>query len=300
MSPIVLVAIFLTFTLAMFAIGAAFLAPSSTVGARLHTLLGRKKAERKRLDFNQIGRVLEPVSGMLPKSEEEVSDTRDLLRQAGYREARHLTMFFSLRLFSVAIAVGLTLVTGLAFRSPLLAFAAAALGYILPKFALKRKITARQTRIQLGLPDALDLAIICVEAGLGLDQTLDRVGTELRNSHPDLADEMMLVNLEIRAGRPRAEALRNFATRTGVDDVRAFVAVLIQTERFGTSVATALRVHSDALRTERRQRAEERAAKTTIKMVPVLVMFIFPVMFVVILGPVVIGLIRDVLPAIKK
>ncbi len=299
MSPMIIVAIFLTFTLAMFAIGAAFLAPSSAVGARLQTLLGRKKPER-RLDFGSLERVLEPMTGILPKSDEEVSETRDLLRQAGYRESRHVTIFFGLRVLSVIALIGVTVITGLAFRSLMAVVAMGALGYLLPKFLLKRKITARQRRIQLGLPDALDLAIICVEAGLGLDQTLERVGNELRNSHPDLADEMMLINLEIRAGRPRAEALRNFATRTGVDDVRSFVAVLIQTERFGTSVASALRVHSDALRTERRQRAEERAAKTTIKMIPVLVLFIFPVMFFVILGPVVIALIRDVLPAMTK
>jgi tight adherence protein C len=167
---------------------------------------------------------------------------------------------------------------------------------MLPQFILKRRITHRQERIRLALPDALDLAIICVEAGLSLDQALHRVGLELRTAHPDLSDELSLLTLEIRAGKSRAEALRNLAKRTGVDDVRSFVTVLIQTDRFGTSIATALRVHSDALRTERRQRAEERAAKTSIKMIPVLVFFIFPVMFFVILGPIVIGFIRDVAP----
>jgi tight adherence protein C len=138
-----------------------------------------------------------------------------------------------------------------------------------------------------------------VEAGLGLDQALDRIAVEIKSAHPELSDEMELVTLEIRAGKPREEALRNLAIRTGVDDIRAFVAVLIQTDRFGTSIAMALRVHSDALRTERRQRAEERAAKTTIKMIPVLVLFIFPVMFFVILGPVVIQISRDILPAMN-
>jgi tight adherence protein C len=164
---------------------------------------------------------------------------------------------------------------------------------------LKRRVTHRQESIRLALPDALDLAIICVEAGLGLDQALDRIAVEIKSAHPELSDEMELVTLEIRAGKPREEALRNLAIRTGVDDIRAFVAVLIQTDRFGTSIAMALRVHSDALRTERRQRAEERAAKTTIKMIPVLVLFIFPVMFFVILGPVVIQISRDILPAMN-
>lgn len=300
MSPLALVAIFVAFTTAMFALGAAFLAPSSSVALRLRSLLGRQKPERHHVGVHDIERVLEPVSALLPKSEESVSEVRGLLRQAGYREERHVNAFFVIRLVTVAGFVGLTLVTGMAFRAPVLAIAAAGLGFMLPKFILKRKIAARQMRIQLGLPDALDLCIICVEAGLGLDQALERVGGELKHSHRDLSDELTLVNLEIRAGRPRAEALRNFANRTGVDDIRSFVAVLIQTERFGTSIAAALRVHSDALRTERRQRAEERAAKTTIKMVPVLVLFIFPVMFIVILGPIVIALMRDLLPAVQK
>ncbi len=299
MSPLLVVAIFLAITTAMFAIGAAFLAPASGVGARLQTLLGRKKPAPRRMELN-VERMLEPLTGVMPKSEEDVSEARNLLRQAGYRESRHVTIYLGLRVLAVIVMAALTLITGLAIEKPVLAIAAGALGYMLPQFILKRMIKKRQEEIRLGLPDALDLAIICVEAGLGLDQTLDRVGGDLRHSHPDLAEEFLLVNLEIRAGKPRAEALRNFAERTGVDDVRALVAVLIQTERFGTSVATALRVHSDALRTERRQRAEERAAKTTIKIVPVLVLFIFPVMFFVILGPVVIALVRDVLPGINN
>jgi tight adherence protein C len=300
MSPVIIVSIFLAITTAVFAIGAALLAPASGVGARLQTLLGRQKPASRRMDFQSVERVLEPLTGVMGKSEEDVSEARELLRQAGYRESRHVTIYFGLRVLAVFGLLGLTVVTQLAFRKPVLAIVACALGYILPQFILKRMIRSRQEKIRLGLPDALDLAIICVEAGLGLDQTLDRVGTELRHSHPDLSDEFLLVNLEIRAGKARAEALRNFAARTGVDDVRAFVAVLIQTERFGTSVATALRVHSDSLRTERRQRAEERAAKTTIKIVPVLVVFIFPVMFFVILGPIAIAMIRDVLPALTK
>jgi tight adherence protein C len=174
------------------------------------------------------------------------------------------------------------------------------LGYVLPSFILKRLIKRRQERIRLSLADALDLAVVCTEAGLGLDQAIQRVAEELRHAHPELSDEFRLINLEMRAGKPRAEALRNLATRTGVDDVRALVGVLIQTDRFGTSLAQALRVHSDAMRTERRQRAEERAAKTTIKMVPVLVIFIFPSMFIVIIGPALIQLIRNLLPVINQ
>jgi tight adherence protein C len=161
-------------------------------------------------------------------------------------------------------------------------------------------ITHRQRAIQLALPDALDLAIICVEAGLSLDHSLQRVGVELQHAHPDLSDELRLLTLEVRAGKPRAEALRNLGQRIAIDDVRALVAVLLQTDRFGTSIAQALRVHSDALRTERRQRAEEAAAKTTIKMVPVLVFLVFPPMFFVTMGPAVIELVRTVLPELRR
>ncbi|HSZ54266.1 MAG TPA: type II secretion system F family protein, partial [Tepidisphaeraceae bacterium] len=170
------------------------------------------------------------------------------------------------------------------------------LGFFLPRMILKRMIRNRQQRIRLGLPDALDLTVICVEAGLALDQALMRVGQDLHHAHPDLSDEFHLVNLEMRAGKPRAEALRNLVDRTGVDDIRSLVGTLIQTDRFGTSVAQALRVHSDSLRTERRQRAEEQAAKTTIKMVPPLVIFVLPSIIFVTIGPAVIELIRQLGP----
>src|SRR5579883_1012155 len=164
--------------------------------------------------------------------------------------------------------------------------------FLHPRFFLKRMITDRQSRIRVGMPDALDLTVICVEAGLSLDQAMMRVGEDLRHAHPDLSDEFYLMNLELRAGKPRAEALRNLYNRTGVDDIKALVTTLVQTDRFGTSIAQALRVHSDSLRTERRQRAEEQAAKTTIKMVPPLVVFVLPSIIIVTLGPAIIQLYR--------
>jgi tight adherence protein C len=166
------------------------------------------------------------------------------------------------------------------------------LGFFIPRFLLKRLINDRQTRIRIAMPDALDLTVICVEAGLALDQAMMRVGEDLRHAHPDLANEFYLMNLELRAGKPRAEALRNLYNRTGVDDIKALVTTLVQTDRFGTSVAQALRVHSDSLRTERRQRAEEQAAKTTIKMIPPLVVFVLPSIIIVTLGPAIIQLYR--------
>jgi tight adherence protein C len=216
------------------------------------------------------------------------------LIQAGYRDAGHVTYYFGTRV--LLALVGLVIAVAIGVHDPLLLVGIPALGFLLPRFALKRMIRARQRRITLGLPDALDLTVICVEAGLALDQALMRVGEDLRHAHPDLSDEFHLVTLEMRAGKPRAEALRNLWARTGVDDIRGLVATLVQTDRFGTSIVQALRVHSDSLRTERRQRAEEQAAKTTIKMVPPLVVFVLPSIIFVTLGPAVIQLIRMLMP----
>ncbi len=281
----------------VFAVGAALFAPASGIGARLNGLLtGRERSKSEHPISEHFDRVLEPLSKALPKSPEELGETRLLLMRAGYRDSRHVQIYLGLRVMVALLFFAAVIATGLAIRGPILLLAAPFLGYLLPRFFLKRLIKRRQERIQLALPDALDLAIICVESGLGLDQALNRVGIELKTAHPELSDELTLLTLEMRAGKTRAEALRNFAKRVDIDDIRAFVSVLIQTDRFGTSVASALRVHSDASRMERRQRAEEKAAKTTIKMIPVLVFFIFPVMFFVILGPIVIAFIRDIKP----
>jgi tight adherence protein C len=295
------IALFVVLAAAVFTLACAALAPASVLGYRLQWLLGRRLEMRQRPDIKErFEDILDPLSKIAPKSPDDVSQVRSQLIQAGYRQDRHVQLYYGIRVLLALLALLMAAATGLLLRSPILGIGAAALGYMLPRFVLKRIISKRQLAIQLALPDALDLAVICVEAGLGLDQAVSRVGDELRYLHPDLSDEFRLVNIEMRAGKTRADALRNLALRTGVDDVRAFVAVLIQTDRFGTSIANALRVHSDALRTERRQRAEERAAKTTIKMVPVLVFFIFPAMFIVILGPAIIGLLRQVLPAVSK
>ena len=301
MNTLIIVSLFLTLAAALFALGTAWLAPASMLGARLQTLLGRRVAAQDKPTFpERLEHALQPLSNAVPKSPTELSDTRLWLTQAGYRQPRHLQIYFGIRALCALAMLALVLLTGMAFKSPILVVVALALGYILPRFLLKRKIKHRQEELRLSLPDALDLAVICVEAGLGLDQAIDRVGVELRTAHPELSDEFMLINLEMRAGKPRAEALHNLTLRTGVDDIRAFVAVLVQTDRFGTSVANALRVHSDSLRVERRQRAEERAAKTTIKMVPALVLFVFPPMFVVLLGPSVISIIRELAPVLGK
>jgi tight adherence protein C len=180
-------------------------------------------------------------------------------------------------------------VTGLAHSNSFFFYVVAVgLGYLVPDFWLGRRITSRQASIRLGLPDVLDMLVICIEAGLSVDQATTRTTEELRLGQPAISDELGLVVLEQRAGRARSDAWKQFADRTGVDSVRNLVSVLVQSELLGTSVAKTLRVHSDTLRTQRRQRVEEQAAKTTIKLVFPLVLFIFPSLFLVTLGPAVI------------
>src|SRR5688572_26785873 len=191
--------------------------------------------------------------------------------------------------------------TGMTGRPNLtLALGGLGVGYILPGMVLARKAKARAHRIRLSLADMLDLLVVSVEAGLGLDQALSRVGSELEFAYPELSDELRLINLELRAGKPRAEALRNLADRTGVDDLSALVTMLIQTDKFGTSVAQSLRVYSETLRTKRRQRAEEAAAKTGVKMVFPLVFCIFPAIWVVTIGPAAIKFVNVLLPLIEN
>src|SRR5712692_2122853 len=177
---------------------------------------------------------------------------------------------------------------------------AVVLGYLIPEMWLIWRVRARQHRLRRALPDGLDLLVICVEAGLGIDQALLKVSQDLRIAHREFSDELQLVNLEMRIGKSRIEALRELARRTGLEDIKSLVAMLIHAERFGTSVAQSLRVFSDELRTKRRQRAEERSAKTTVKIVPPLVFFIFPALLVVILGPAVITLMRTLFPIFQK
>jgi tight adherence protein C len=293
MALVLAIVVFVSVALVAFSFAAAAASPSSTLGTRLRALGWQQKEEapKKAPIRERLEQALDPLSKALPLSPADVSRTRAWLIQAGYREARHSTIFFGIRTLCAILGLVLVLFFG-GLNSPMLLIGIPAFGFFLPRFALKRRIRARQQRIRLALPDALDLTVICVEAGLGLDQALQRVGDDLSHAHPDLSDEFRLLNLEMRAGKPRPEALRNLTERTGVDDVRSLVGTLIQTDRFGTSVAQALRVHSDTLRTERRQRAEEAAAKTTIKMVPPLVVFVLPSIIFVTLGPAVIQLIR--------
>jgi tight adherence protein C len=239
---------------------------------------------------------LKRLGNIVPRSAAEMTKLQQRLVHAGYRSSEALFVFFGIR---VGAAVGLfgLFATPILFKpNVVLALGMCFLGYVLPGIVLARIAKRRQHRIGLGLPDALDLLVVSVEAGLGLDQAIQRVGTELAFAHPDLCDELRLINLELRAGKARAEALRNLAERTGVDDVASLVAMLVQTDKFGTSVAHSLRVHSDTLRTKRRQRAEEAAAKTGVKMVFPLVFCIFPAIWVVTIGPAAIRFIQVIGP----
>jgi tight adherence protein C len=183
------------------------------------------------------------------------------------------------------------------FNIILVPIVALGLGILLPDMWLSWRVSSRQHKLRKALPDALDLLVICVEAGLGLDQALLRVSQDMRISHEVLSEELQFVNMQMRVGKSRLDSLRELSERTGLADIKALVAMLIQTERFGTSVAQSLRVFSDDMRLKRRQRAEEMSAKTSVKMVPPLVFFIFPALMVVILGPAIITMMRTLGPA---
>ncbi|HTM24165.1 MAG TPA: type II secretion system F family protein [Vicinamibacterales bacterium] len=256
--------------------------------------------EEEKPRLQSLVAMLKRIGERAPKSPKELGNLRLRLVQAGYRRDEAITIFFGAR---VAFAlVMFSLFASSIFMRPniTVALAAMGLGYVLPGMLLARMAKRRAHRIRLSLADALDLLVVSVEAGLGLDQALTRVGTELAFAHPELSDELRLINLELRAGKPRSEALRNLADRTGVDDLSSLVTMLIQTDKFGTSVAQSLRVYSDTLRTKRRQRAEEAAAKTGVKMVFPLVLCIFPAIWVVTIGPAAIRFITVLFPLIEQ
>jgi tight adherence protein C len=224
-----------------------------------------------------FGGMVANMERVLPKSRAEISVTQQRLIRAGYRKDSAVNLFYGAKVLVPLALCFLALVTGLARSNPFFVYAMAlGLGFLAPDFWLGRRITLRQKRIRLGLPDVLDLMVICIEAGLSTDQATVRTAEELRLAQPAISDELGIVVLEQRAGRARSDAWKQFAERTAVDSVRNLVSVLI---------AKTLRVHSDTLRTQRRQRVEEQAAKTSIKLIFPLVFFIFPSLFLVTLGP---------------
>jgi tight adherence protein C len=248
--------------------------------------------------------VLQQIGSHVPSSKGETADLRTQLIQAGYRAESAPTVLYGLKI--VAILVMLVPCIMLESNMPpnpvmklgLLASGVAA-GWILPRFILEKRVAKRQNIIRLSLPDALDLMVVSVEAGLGLDQAIQHVGRELQDSHPELSEDLSLVTLEMRAGKRRSEALRHFAERTGEPEVHKLVAILIQNDRFGTSMGESLRNHSDFLRTRRRQEAEERAGKVGVKLVFPIFFFILPSMMIVAAGPGVLQIFKYLFPMMK-
>ncbi|MDI7258532.1 MAG: type II secretion system F family protein [Thermodesulfobacteriota bacterium] len=240
-----------------------------------------------------------------PKKEEELSHLRKTFLKAGYRGEDATLFFFGIKAFlAILFFVAFFLMKLYVFKTmkPLhfMIFSVLSLmiGLYLPNLWLKLKIASRKEKIQQGLPDALDLMVVCVEAGTGLDAAINRVGEEMKLTNKVLSEEFRLLNLELRAGKQRHDALRNLALRTDLEDVSSLVTLLIQTERFGTSIGQALRVHADSMRTKRYQKAEEIAQKMPVKLIFPLVLFIFPALLVVILGPAIISIFRTLLPAL--
>ncbi len=228
---------------------------------------------------------------LIPEQSADYTQIRPRFLMAGLRKANAPALFWGSK-FLFAFSLPICFFLGIIFLKPLdgstklfaslfLAFS----GYYLPDIWLRMKTSARKNKIFEGLPDALDLLVVCVEAGMGLDGAINRVAKEIKLSNEVLSEELNILNLEIRAGKSRQDALRNLATRTGIEDIRGLVTLLIQADKFGTSVAQSLRVFSDSFRTKRFQKTEEIAAKLPVKLMVPLIFFVFPSLFVVILGP---------------
>jgi tight adherence protein C len=231
-----------------------------------------------------------PINRLVPVSAAEVQKLQKKLMQAGFRSHHAPLLFRTIQLLTMAAFPAIVALTCAILARPLMnalfwIIAAFIAGFFVPRYVLGRMIRSRQQRVRWGLADALDLMVISIEAGLGLNASMLKVSSELKEAHRDISEEFELANLEIRVGRDRDEALRNLAERTGVDDLRSLVAMLIQTDRFGTSIAKAIRVFSDSLRTKRRQRAEQAAQKAAVKLLFPLACFLFPTLFIAILGP---------------
>ena len=293
---LIIVLTFAGIALAVMSLYWMFSRPTNIVTARLETMDPSLALVENNPISQMAERVAEPLNRIVPISAGEAAKLQKLLLQAGYRSQDAAMVF---RAIQVTFMIGLPsfaltacLITNQTTNNTVLLLAMAfGLGFFLPRFVLNRRIASRQQRITWGLADALDLLVVAIEAGLGLNAALNRIGQELKNLHPDMHQELELVNLEIRVGRSREEALRNLAERTGVDDIRSFVALLIQADRYGSSIGKAVRVFAESLRTRRRQRAEQASQKAALKLLIPLTLFLFPVVIVVVLAPPVLTLI---------
>lgn len=264
------------------------------------------KSTAKRNRKEEIAKLLEDASPQLaqalqPKTEKEVGALKQRLSEAGFRKENAMAIFLSLRFLSMVICFllggGITiLITGFNQGALMPVLVSLGFGLMAPNFILDFLVKRRKQQIFRGLPDALDLMVVCVESGLGLDQAMRKVAEEMKKSYREVGEEFGLCNLHLQMGRTRNQVLQELGSRTGVDDLRALGSTLIQADKFGTSIAQALRTQSDTMRTKRQQIAEEKAAKTAVKLIFPLVLFIFPGIFVVLVGPAGIQMARDMLP----
>ena len=295
---IIAISTFICITLGMVGVYWLFMRPQSASTERLKRLAnvsGSGASVSVSLDEEHAGerfaeRIATPLNRLVPASAAEVQKLQKKLMQAGFRSNHAPVIYRTIQLVTMAALPALIAMTCAILARPLSSalfwiLAAFVVGFFAPRYILGRLIRSRQLRVRWGLADALDLMVISIEAGLGLNAAMMKVSSELKHVHHDISEEFELANLEIRVGRERDEALRNLAERTGVDDLRSLVAMLIQTDRFGTSIAKAIRVFSDSLRTKRRQRAEQAAQKAAVKLLFPLACFLFPTLFIAILGP---------------
>ncbi len=295
---IIAISTFVCITLGMVGVYWLFMRPQSASTERLKRLgniSGSSAQVAVSLDEEHAGekiaeRIATPLNRLVPASAAEVQKLQKKLMQAGFRSNHAPVIYRMIQLLTMAMLPTLIALTCAILARPLSSalfwiLIAFIVGFFAPRYLLGRMIRSRQLRVRWGLADALDLMVISIEAGLGLNAAMMKVSSELKQVHPDVSEEFELANLEIRVGREREEALRNLAERTGVDDLRSLVAMLIQTDRFGTSIAKAIRVFSDSLRTKRRQRAEQAAQKAAVKLLFPLACFLFPTLFIAILGP---------------
>lgn len=249
--------------------------------------------------------VLLKLGSMLPANPRDVTIVQRSLIRAGFRQDNALRSLYGAKIvMAVVMPILATIVVGRSDTDPTykagIIVASAALGFFLPNEYVQIVARRRQKEINKGLPNALDLMVVCVESGLGLDQAILQVAKELQNAHPEISEEFGLVNLELKAGKRRVESLRNLVERTNVEELKKLVAVLIQADRFGTGVAQSLRGHADYMRVQARQMAEEKAAKLGVKLVFPIFFCILPALFVVTVGPVIVRIIRDLLPMMQN
>ncbi len=264
-----------------------------------------KEAARSGKKSDAMSRVLEKASAaskpLQPKNEFEASKLKARLASGGFRGESSVSVFLGLKFVGLVIGFiagggTMLLTSGMTQKSLMVTISAAGVMFYLPDLVVGLICRKRKEQIFLSLPDVLDLMVVCVEAGLGLDQAMRKVAEEMHDTHKVMSEELMLCNFQLQMGRPRADVLHELGVRTQVDDLRSLAAILIQADKFGASIAQALRVQSDSMRTRRRQMAEEKAAKTAVKLIFPLVMFIFPGIFVVLVGPAAITIVRDMFP----